>query len=235
MAEVGFSIITVTNRKYCINNLLKNYYNQLFNKKELIIIINSDDFNLDDFCLFNNDPNIYIFNKPTDITLGECLNFAIDKCNYNFIAKFDDDDYYGPYYIEEAFNLFISDNYDVIGKQKTYYYIEKYNQLLLKNIGKENEYTSSIMGSTICFKKNVYDKVKFRHISCREDYYFNRECLNNGYKIFSSSCLNHIVFKHSNPNNHTFVSDINGLMILCKIIKSDVSFEMCFDLVNFKK
>ena len=32
------------------------------------------------------------------------------------------------------------------------------------------------MGSTLCFKKEVFYKIKFKDISIREDYYFNDEC-----------------------------------------------------------
>ncbi|MGL5345861.1 MAG: glycosyltransferase [Peptostreptococcaceae bacterium] len=233
MINNGFSIITVTNRKYCIDNILKNYYNQMFTNKELIIIINSDYIEISDFSRYTNDLNVRIFNKLGNVTLGECLNFAIEKCNYDFIAKFDDDDYYGVYYIQEAFNIFSNNSCAVVGKSRTYYYIEKNNELMLKKIGNENKYSNSIMGSTICFKKEVYQKIKFRHISSREDYYFNKDCINSGYRIFSSSSFNHIVFKHSDEYKHTFMSNIEILMGKCEIIKENISFEESFKFVDF--
>lgn len=234
MTTNGFSIVTVTNRKYCIQNIFKNYYNQIFSKKELIIVINSDDITINDFSSYINDSNVRIFSKPSVVSLGECLNFAIDKCNYDFIAKFDDDDYYGPYYIQEAFNVFLNKECDIVGKNKIYYYIEKNKELILKKQGNENSYTNTVAGSTICFRKSIFEKIKFKNISSREDYYFNRECIRNGYKIFSSSSYNHILFKHSDENKHTFISNLDVLISMCDVIRHDVFIEECFDIVNFK-
>ena len=90
------------------------------------------------------------------------------------------------------------------------------------------------MGSTICFKKEVFDKVKFKDISSREDYYFNNECLNNGYKLYSTSSYNHLVFKHADIRKHTFQSNINNLMNKCKEIESNIEFKNCFDIINKK-
>lgn len=230
----GFSIITVTNRDFCINNLFKNYYNQSFPTKELIIIINSDKLSINDFSAYTNDNSIKIFKLPSIATLGECLNFGVEKCNYRFIAKFDDDDYYGPYYLNEYYKLFSSNQCDIIGKSRTYYYIEKNKQLMLKRVGSENKYTKSIMGSTLCFKKDIFNNVKFKNISSREDYYFNKDCIKNGYKIFASSSYNHIVFKHSDNNKHTFLSNIDILIDRCEIVLSNISLSDCFKIVDFK-
>jgi len=41
--------------------------------------------------------NISIYKVPESVALGACLNYAVSKTKYHFIAKFDDDDYYLPY------------------------------------------------------------------------------------------------------------------------------------------
>lgn len=41
--------------------------------------------------------NVYIFLEK--ITLGECLNYGIQKVKHKLIAKFDDDDFYSKKYI----------------------------------------------------------------------------------------------------------------------------------------
>ena len=148
-------------------------------------------------------------NYSEEISLGMCLNFAISKCLYSFIAKFDDDDYYGPYYLSEAYNTFLSTNCDIVGKSKTFTYFENFNKLMVRNKGVENDYTNSVLGSTLCFKKYVFDTIKFRDVTCSEDRFFNNACIKKGYKIYSTSKYNHIVFKHSNIDEHTFKSDIS--------------------------
>ncbi|CEH34856.1 hypothetical protein SDC9_164370 [bioreactor metagenome] len=234
MYKEGFSIITVTNRSYCIKNLIQNYINQNFKSKELIIVINSNLVSIEAFKIYEQIPNIKLFKLDESISLGQCLNFAISKSIYSHIAKFDDDDYYGPNYLNEVYNTFLSINCDIVGKNKTYYYFEKFRRLMIKKNGIENDFSPYIMGSTICFKKDIFNNVKFKNISSREDYYFNKDCIKNGYKIFASSSYNHIVFKHSDNNKHTFLSNMDILIDRCEIVLSNISLSDCFKIVDFK-
>lgn len=40
--------------------------------------------------------NIHVYRAPQHHSLGACLNHAVKKAKYSYIAKFDDDDYYAP-------------------------------------------------------------------------------------------------------------------------------------------
>lgn len=234
MFKDGFSIITVTNRNYCIENIINNYYTQSFKNKELIIIINNDNMDLKNFSNYISiNSKIRIYKLEEKISLGECLNFGVSKSNYNLIAKFDDDDYYGQYYLNEAYSTFLTYSCYVVGKNKTYYYFQDSSKLMLKNDGIENGYTSSIMGSTICFNKEIFDKLKFRDVSIKEDLYFNNDCIKNGYNIYSTTPFNHIVFKHADYNKHTFLYNIKILINKCSNIKLNTTLEDCINIVNF--
>jgi hypothetical protein len=69
MFKDGFSIITVTNRIYCIENIINNYYNQSFKNKELIIIINNKSIDPEDFSnyIYSNS-NIRIYKLEEKIS-----------------------------------------------------------------------------------------------------------------------------------------------------------------------
>lgn len=235
MYNDGFSIITATCRDLCINNIIENYLRQSIDKKELIIIINNDNIDIELFTSYTfKNSNIYVYKLPQSISLGECLNFGVSLSNYNFIAKFDDDDYYGPYYLKESYDILSSNYCDIVGKNKTYYYIEELNKLVLKNNGIENNFVPSVMGSTLCFKKNLFDNVKFRDLEFREDYFFNSDCLKKGYKIFSSSRFNHIVYKFSDNSKHTWKCNLNFLLKNCIDIIVDTNLEDCISMINYK-
>lgn len=231
----GVSIVTVTKRKDCISNIYNNFHIQNFKNKELIIVINNDDIDVDShYEYLELYKNVFIYTKPQNISLGECLNYGISKAHYDIIAKFDDDDYYGQYYLNEAINILSSGICDVVGKTKTYYYLEKYNSLFLNNKGFENQYSQFIMGSTLCFKKSIFDNIKFRDVRYREDYLFNMDCIENNLKIYSSSCNNHIVYKFADNKMHTWQCDIDYLIKHCSLIKSDIEFNQCFSFTDKK-
>lgn len=230
------SVITITNRLNYINNIINNFSRQNIENKELIIIINNDEINVADYNKFAlRYKNIQIYKIPQEISLGSCLNFATKKCNYPIISKFDDDDYYGPFYLDEVLKTFNKVDCQVIGKTKTYLYFEKYKKLMLKKFGYENSFVYTVLGSTLCFKIDILDKIYFRDLSLREDKYFCDDCLMNKYKIYSTSIYNHIIFKHSDIEKHTFKYNLNFLMELCTTVKDDICFEDCYLLVHSLK
>lgn len=228
------SVITVTNRSYCMGNLINNFIRQDIQNKELIIVINNNSLNIVEYDDFIKEyKNIKLYKLDEDITLGTCLNFAANNCSYPLIAKFDDDDFYSKYYLDEVLKTFNTINCNIVGKTKAYIYFDKYNRLTLKKWGFTDFFVDSVLGSTLCFQKNLLDKVSFRDINLREDKYFCNDCLQNKYKIYSTSIYNHIVFKHSNVDNHTFKYDLDSLVKFCTTIKDNISFQDCFDLVEY--
>lgn len=233
MTYSSISVINVTNKLNYIDKILNNFLRQNIDDKELIIVINNNSINLDDYkkLIFNYN-NIHIYKLDENITLGSCLNFATKKCKHEIIAKFDDDDYYGPLYLNEVLKTFNTKDCQIVGKTKTFIYLEKYNRLMLRKIGSENTLVGSVLGSTLSFNKSIFDKVSFKDINIQEDKDFCNNCLKNKYKIYSTSIYNHIVFKHSDINMHTFKCNMELLTKLCTSIEENLSFEDAFSLVN---
>lgn len=201
----GVSVITVTNRKFSLENIISNYISQNYNTKELIIIINNNSINQEiweDFVSFRDDIRIYKMDENK--TLGECLNFGVENSNYPFISKFDDDDYYGPNYLIDAINSFYYTDASIVGKYTVYGYLEDSNELILRFPGFENRYMDYVAGSTLTFKKEIFEKIKFEHQNKSEDTLFLNEALRQGYKIYSADRFNHIIFRRRNLKTHTW-------------------------------
>ena len=75
------SIIVVTKRNN-ITKIIDNYQRQSYLNKELIIIINSLSIDKNIFINFlkkNNIENFKLFQNDSNISLGECYNYAINN------------------------------------------------------------------------------------------------------------------------------------------------------------
>ena len=216
----GVTIVTSTNRDSHIDNILKNYSRQNNVDKELIIILNNDHLNLNQWQeKAKKYDNVRIFQLDQKFTLGKCLNFAVSMSNYKTIAKFDDDDYYGPKYLEEAVKAFKTTGAKVLGKGSTFVYFMNQKTLAVRTPTQENRYVNFVNGSTLIFKKDVFDKVKFENMNIAEDVKFCTNCLKNGYKIYSTSRFNHIYVRYPNKKNHTWkISDSDFLKRFCKVV-----------------
>ncbi len=231
-AQLGFSIITPTNKVNSIQSILANYNNQILKNKELIIIINNDNIDINKFRIYiEGKPNIRIYKLPEIITLGECLNFGIEKSKYSWIARFDDDDYYGPGYLLQAANILRSDKYKIVGKSTNYYYLEEFRELgILKKY--ENGLVDWISGGTICFNKEIFDIIKFRDLNYEEDYYFLKDAKENGINIYSTSRKNFIIFRSKNINDHTWKIESYEIRDIYELVKSNISFKESFKFIN---
>ncbi|MEY8304346.1 glycosyltransferase [Anaerosalibacter bizertensis] len=188
IVKPGVSIIVSTNRKDALNNILSNYIRQNYEKKELIIVINNNDIELEKWNKkTENIKGVKVFELDEKFSLGRCLNFGISKSKYEYIAKFDDDDYYGPKYIVDSLKKF-----------------KTINELTLMSGHMEEKYTNFVSGSTMIFKKEIFNKVRFSDVSIAEDVEFCRTCLRNRIKIYSGNKYHYLYIREHSEKDHTW-------------------------------
>lgn len=222
----GISIITCTNNHRFIDNLFRNYNNQIYPSKELIVILNKDTLNI---VQYRNRArllkNVSIYQLPEKTSLGHCLNFAIRRAKYNCIAKFDHDDYYAPYYVKRAMKDLNRKDVDVVGKRTHYLYLEGKKTLYVRFPNQENRYVRNVAGGTIMFKKKVFNHVKFANLSLGEDVQFLKQCRARGFRIYSSNKSNYVYIRRRNQNTHTWKTTNRYLLLDSKAMTSTVNFK----------
>lgn len=202
----GFSIITCTNRRGFIRNLLNNYRRQRHPLKELIIIVNRNNIPLASYRkLAAGIQNVRIYRYPERKTLGACLNYAAQKAHYSYIAKFDDDDYYAPFYLTESLKTMQRTKADVLGKRAHYIYLQGSKKLLLRFHQYENRITSRLPGATLIMKRSVFKNVRFPNQNVGEDDLFCLRSRRAGYKVYSGSKYNFVAIRRKNSANHTWI------------------------------
>ncbi len=224
----GISIITCTNRPNYINNIFKNYSRQNHSKKEMIVILNNNNMNINNYNKFSKQlNNIKVFQLDQGITLGECKNFAFKHVNYDHIAFFDDDDYYGSNFLTQTLYAFGEHDCDIVGKSSFYIYFEASKLLAvyhntMKNA--ENQYVNHIVDSSMVITRKVFEKIKFPKIKgVGETIEFEKDCVKNGFKIYSTDRYNYTALRHPNPTqNHTWQESEDDILVNCEIIGRNV-------------
>ena len=220
------SMIVVTNKRKYLNNIYANFLRSNYGNKELIIILNNNSLQVDDYYRkFEGIQNVTVLKKDEKITLGECLNFGVSMSKYDYVAKIDDDDYYSENYLIDLINVFEYTNAEVTGKGNHFVYFEEFNILTIHYLNVENQYTDYLRGSTFLAKKSIFNKVQFRHLSLDEDTQFIRDCKKNGIIMFAADRYNHVYMKHKDLNDHTWKIRSRDLLNQCKIVESTDNFE----------
>ncbi|MED1467152.1 glycosyltransferase [Bacillus salipaludis] len=201
------SIITCTIRDEFINNVFKNYQQQTWKDKELIIVLNKDSMSIDKWMeKAKNHQNVRVFQLHEKATLGDCLNFGVLKATHDIIAKFDDDDYYGPEYITSSMQAFKDEKVAIAGKGSYYIYFKNKKALVLVP-GEENSFSDTVAGATLMFRKAVSEKVQFEKVNRAEDYFFIDQCKKAGFEIYSTDCFHFAVVRHDTEKHTWKVSD----------------------------
>jgi len=219
--QQGVSIITCTNRHNYLNNLFQNYSRQRYANKELIIIINNNKIPLSPYqTLAKKHKNIKIFRKPEQQSLGSCLNYAVTKCKYHTIAKFDDDDYYAPHYLTESILTLKRTKADILGKRAHYMYLLGSKTLILRFANDEHRMVTHLPGATLVFKRKVFDHVKFPNKNVGEDDLFCSRSKKKGYKVYSASKNNFVAIRRKNSSKHTWIISDSTLIANHKIIRN---------------
>lgn len=220
----GVTIITTCLHDSKIEKVFKNYRNQKYIKKELIVVLNKNNMNIE---LWKKEakkyPNVRVLKLNEINTLGTCFNYAVDRAKYNYIAKFDDNSYYCSNYLVDTMHAFKYTNADIIGKTSFYAYLEKSNTLILCVPNKENRFANEVNSSTIVCKKKVIKNVSFpkkNNIATSSE--FIKACIKKGYKIYSSDRFN-FTLRTSSSIDGKILKISNDLLIksFTKITKTD--------------
>ena len=188
----GVSVITCTNREDNMELIFENYERQIYENKELIIILNNDNMSLTSWQNKSKSyTNVKIFQIKEIKSTAQCLNYAIENCNLEYIAIFNDD-YYAKNYLVDSMNTFKYSNVDIVGKYSHYAYSEINKLLVIMFPHIEYRYVKYVNFSTMIIRKKVFDKIKFSEKLCRYDVEFLKNCADNNILIYAADRFNYI-------------------------------------------
>lgn len=204
-SDLSVSIIASTNKPKYIDNLFDNYNRQNYKNKELIIILNNNKIDIE-ACSKEAEKykDVRVFQIDEKKDLSDCINFGVTQSSSDLIAKFDDDDYYGPNYLNEAVEAIVKSKAGVVGKAKYYAYFENIERLGLRNGGPENSFTNYIHGPTLLMRREIISKYKFKNMGHGADQVFLKDCIKDGIKIYCTSKKNFIYIRHTSLKDHTW-------------------------------
>jgi glycosyltransferase involved in cell wall biosynthesis len=216
----GISVYTATNKAGYMDNIFANYLQQNHPAKELLIIINNNDINLEDYkARAAPYPDIRVYRLDQSTTLGECMNFAIEHAQYDYAANFDDDDYYAPNYLRNMAAVIKDTRADIIGKGSHYVFFESTDTLAIAHPDRQNRWIQELAGATLVIKKDVLRRVRFPHIDNGADSIFTRECWNRGLRMYSTDRLDYVYIRRHNPASHTWYIEDNEYLKCCSIVR----------------
>jgi hypothetical protein len=196
-SDRAVTVVCVTNRPQNLDAVLEHYSCQTWEHKRLLVVTNADGFDrgaVDD--LVGASGGATIHSEPT-VSLGACLNLALDRATTRFVAKIDDDDLYGPSFIED---LMIAHRYagaGVVGKHSYFAYLSGSDRTVLRFPGGDFRYTPYVAGGTLAIDRERTRSLRFPDVSVGEDQGFVLGCLRRGISTFSADRFNYVQVRGS--------------------------------------
>jgi glycosyltransferase involved in cell wall biosynthesis len=223
------TVVACTMRPSCMDNVFQNYDRQLWKDKQMIIVLNNDKMDIEVYkqrAAQYPENEVRVFQLPQKYKLGKCLNFAIRKAKNGIIAKFDDDDYYGPKFLREAGRAIKRGKASIVGKHTAYLYFTSRRTLMIFRRGREWKYRRSIKGGTLVFKRSVWKRVKFPEFKqAGSDSRWVGRCIRRGYRVYSLSKRHYVCIRRRNTRGHTQKKSTRVYMSHCKFVRKTKHFE----------
>jgi spore maturation protein CgeB len=199
------SVVTATNRLDRVDNIKKNYLCQTYSNKELIVVLNNDQFVIDEVKeRFSDINDVTVIQVPEVESLGKCLNESIKVMSGDLWSKFDDDNLYGPEFLTDLTLPFKYTDASIIGKRAYFGYLEGPKKLVLRNPDDSHQFTDLLSGSAILIKKEIFEHHTFPDQSVGEDTVFIKACFKSGFKVYSADPYNYVCVRRQSAEDHTW-------------------------------
>lgn len=215
------SILAASNRPDRLDTILQNYQRQLHPRLELIVLVNSDQYDMHEVeRKLEPIPNARVFKVPESKTLADCLNLGLEHATGSFIAKFDDDDLYGAHYLTDLLLCTRFTDAAILGKRAYYCHLEASDQTALRfgrNIHKEVNF---VHGATLLMKRELFAKLRFTPVRQGTDTLLQRAAALHGFSVYSADPYNFIHMRHADKNTHTWKIADEELLAHCTDIQS---------------
>jgi len=208
-AKPVVNIVLPTVRPERVSSVLEMFRLQSYDKVHLTIVANGVAVPSALDKEIRDAPNVKLCFVPEDKTIGYCMNFGIDQTRGDYWAKWDDDDVYGPHYVEDYILQTKYLDFDIAGKGAFFRYVEEHDCIHVRNFDLRDTPSSKIGGGTI-FAKN-----SGRHFAedgrGGEDKAFLVLARARGDRIVCGDPFNFVQVRRADPAMHTWTLGAHAL------------------------
>lgn len=204
------SIIIASNRPHFIDRIVKNVSCQVYPNIEVIIIAQkySDEqlAELEQKLKNSSKPfkAVHIIRNDSEDTLGARLNQGVALSKGEYIAKFDDDDFYFPNYLQDMLIPFKFGDYGIVGKKEIFIYLESQNKTFVRYKGQRHMETDFLTGATLVFSRKALTQLSFGDLNRGEDSNILEQAKKLKIKTYVADPFNFVVYRSKELSNHTW-------------------------------
>jgi glycosyltransferase involved in cell wall biosynthesis len=198
--------ICVSQRPEFLAHVHRQLSRQKHKHVELIFVQNSDEFIEEEIrSRFSGFERFRLIGVPPERMLADGLNAALEVATGDYVAKIDDDDYYGPDYISDALLAFdYAPTIGLVGKRTFFAYMEATDETVLRFPGQSYKYCRQVHGGTLLWDRRRLEDLRFDPVKRGTDTKFLESVRRLGVPIFSTDAFNFIHVRYTDKSRHTW-------------------------------
>lgn len=204
------SVVVPTNRPHEIDNVLANAARQVRVETELVLLTHGIDVDTAEVVAKGRDlglSDVTVVPVPGDRTLGTVLNRGIEVSAGAYVAKMDDDNYYGPHFLGDLVDAFATTSAGITGKWAHYMWLRSTGAVVLRFENYENTYHRLVQGGSIVVTRDVAEDIRFSDIPRAVDSDFLNRAMAAGVQTWSADRYNFISIRGTDRHSHTWQLD----------------------------
>lgn len=225
------SIVAPTHRLGGYEAILENVARQTYGEIELVLGLHGVDepeSRIREAAHRHGIRDLEIVRVPSDRSLGVVCNELIDAASGPYVARMDDDDIYGPHYLEDQMRAFEYTDADVVGKWSRFIYLETLPALGVMSPGNEHVHGPPLCGGTLLMRRELREVVRFADQTRGEDIAFIMECAKHGLATYATDRFNYVYVRHADKSLHTYQPDDLAMLSHTRIVSFGSSLEHAF-------
>jgi hypothetical protein len=201
------TVVVPTNRPAQLDNVFEFVGRQLHERIQLVLVSHGFDIAKADLTRRAKEAGIdELVVRTADYagTLGACMNLGLDAADGEFVAKMDDDNWYGPHYLRDLVRAFSYTDAEVVGKWAHLVHLQRSGATLLRFPEAEHRYVKLVQGGTIVVSRSLAQQLRFDDLPRRVDTTFLEKVTAAGGKVYSSDRFNFVSIRRANADGHTW-------------------------------
>jgi Glycosyl transferase family 2 len=206
-AQRSVSAVVPTNRAHQLDNVFENIGRQQHRDLELVLVLHGLQLNGADLRARAKEfgvADLTIVEADSSLTLGACMNLGIDAASGAYIAKMDDDNFYGAHYLTDLVHAFDYTDAGIVGKWAHYVWLRSTDAVVLRYVTAEHTYERRVQGGSMVIEGDLARRLRFADLPRAVDSDLLDRAIADGVKIYSADRFNFVSVRGTDRQAHTW-------------------------------
>jgi len=201
------SAVVPTNRWHEIDNVLTNIGRQAHPDVELVLVLHGitpDPVELRRRAVQAGLGSFEVVEADSALTLGACMNLGVEAASGAYIAKMDDDNFYGAHFLTDLLGAFEYTDAGIVGEWAHYVWLRDSNAVVLRNVAAEHTMERRIQGGSMLFEGDLVRALRFGDLPRAVDSDILDRATAAGVGIYSGDRYNYVSIRNADRHSHTW-------------------------------